>query len=51
LQFISKPVSRYGNQYTVQWSVNSYSPLVGFALYIRQVLVMSNSLLSGWLVY
>jgi len=48
LQFISKPVSRYGNQYVLQWTVTSYPPLVDFALYVRQVLVKSHSLLEWY---
>ena len=45
LQFTSKPVSRYGSQYAVQWVVSSYSPLVDFALYVRQVPVHSHIVL------
>ena len=37
LQFTSKPVSHHGNQYAVQWIVSSYSPLVNFTLYLKQV--------------
>lgn len=41
LQFISKPVSRHSNKYTLQWTVSSYSPLIDFTLYLRQVPVNS----------
>ena len=41
LQLTSEPVSRYGNQYTVQWVVSSYSQLVDFTLYVKQVMSVS----------
>jgi len=41
LQFISKPVSRYGNRYNLQWTVSSYSALVNFTLNVKQVSVDS----------
>lgn len=51
LQFVSEPVSRYANRYTLQWTVSSYSPLLDFALKLRQVglpvLAMSSSLLAS----
>ena len=47
LQFISKPVGRYGNQYTLQWIVSSYSELVDFTLYVKQVPVNSTMWLTA----
>jgi len=50
LQFTSKPASRHGNQYAVQWVVSSYSPLVDFTLNVKQVSVNFIALPAGRLV-